>query len=425
MRTAQEFWFLATDTLTMWARAFPRLGFWFCVGYLVQAGGLWAALTIGPERRVLSTLVFILGEIGWVAALILMLHSARTELWSPRRLAQGRRLGVPPSVFDPESALRTLLLALGPFLAVYSLWGMTDDRIRALFQMNAQSFGMDAEAWSVSFAAWPTYAGIALVALVLRLLLSRFLTPTHTWLQVPILLAEGTWVFASFFVLRHFGNQAWEWLTSRAFWVGAENTWYRLADSLPDWPLIWPLGEWRLPQAVQEGWGWFWSAFLPGVGVGLALPLVWLALVAVVHGWRQFRAVEILAGTPVARVSARTLPLWADWASADLRQKYLPVAASLRLILAAGPRFLGAYLVLATVVQVGQEWLGWALAMMVGVRPLGQALAFGFLWDFLAAFVGTTVLLALYLAAFDRGITETVGRQHASESGEAALPGGR
>lgn len=404
----------------MWRRTFARLGFWFCVGYLLQAGGMWAALTIGPEHRVLSTLVFILGEIGWVAALILMLHAARGELWSPQRLALDERPGVPPTVFEPESALRTLLLALGPFLAVYSLWGMTDERIQALFRVNAQSFGLDAESWSVSFSAWPTYAGIAVVALALRLLLDHFLKDRLVWLQGPILVCDGVWVFSSFFVLRHWGNLAWGWLTSRAFWVGLENAWYGLAQALPDWSLVWPLGGWRLPQAVQEGWGWFWSTFLPGVGIGVTLPLVWLALVAVVHGWREFRAVDVLAGTPAAR-TLRTLPRLADWTTTDLRGKYLPVLASLRLILAAGPRFVGAFLVLATLVGVGREWLGWLLTMAWGARPTNEAVAFGFLWHFLATFVGSTLITALYLAAFDRGVAETLGRHVAEPHRERVL----
>lgn len=422
MRTTLEFWLLTQETLRMWARLFPRLAFWFCVGYLLQTGGLWAALAIGPDHRVFSTLAFVLGEIGWVAALILMLHSARGELWSPRRLVRDGIPGVPPTVLRTEPALRTLLLALGPFLAVYSLWGMTDERISALFRANAQSFGLDAQSWSVSFSAWPTYAGIAVAALALRLLLSRFVNRERGWLQGPILLFEGVWVFSSFFVLRHFGNQAWGWLTTRAFWAGAENAWYRFAEVLPDWTLAWPLGGWRLPHAVQEGWGWFWSAFLPGVGEGVALPLVWLALVAVVHGWREFRAVDVLAGTPAAR-TIRTLPRWADWATTDLRGKYLPVVASLRLILAAGPRFVGAYLVLATLVRVGQDWLGWLLTMAWGARPTNEAIAFGFLWHFLATFVGMTLLVALHLAAFDRGVAETLRRPAVEPEADRAAHG--
>lgn len=405
MRTAREFLLLASETLALWARAFTRLGFWFCAGYLAQSVGLWAAITIGPQRRVLSTLVFITGEIAYVAAIIMMLHSARDELWSPGRL--GERRGVPATVFDGDSALRTLLLALGPFLAVYSLWGMVDERVHALFRINAQAFGMDAEAWSVSFAQWPTYAGIALVALLLRMALGRLLNRGRAWLQGPVLFCEGVWVFSSFFVLGRLAQPAWGWLTSRRFWVATENAWYRLAGGLPDLPLVWPLQGWTAPRAVQEAWGWFFGAFLPGLSLGLLLPLVWLALTAVVHGWREFRVADVLAGTPAARATARTLPRWADWATADLRGKYLPVISSLRLVLAAGPRFLGAYLVLATAVRVAGEWLRWLLAMAAGERPLNQALAYGFLWDFLAAFVATTLLAALYLAAFDRGIAET------------------
>lgn len=407
MRTVREFLLLAGETLALWGRAFPRLGFWFCVGFLIRTAGLWVSLAIGPSNLLLSTCAFILGEVGFIAGLLLMLHSARHELWCPRRLAPGQRAGVPESVFHADSATTTLLLALGPFLAVYSVWGMVDERIAAVFQGNVQAFGMDAAAWSVSFAFWPLYAAIAAVALGLRLHLSKALGNREGGWQAPVLLLEGVWVFASFFVITHLGGRALDWLTSRAFWVGAENAWYAFADSLPDLALFGPFAGWTVPQLVQESWAWFWSTFLPGLSMALFLPLVWLALTAVVHGWREFRAADVLAGTPAARVTGRTLPRWAEWATDDLRHKYLPVISALRLILAAGPRFLGAYLVLATLLRVGQEWLNWLLAMAVGELPANQAVAHGYVRDFLSAFLGTTLLAALYLAAFDRGIAET------------------
>lgn len=407
MRTAIEFWSLTRDTLGLWSRAFTRLGFWFCAGYLIQSAGLWAAVAIGPKHQVLSNLAFIAGEVGYVAALILMLYSARSELRSPRLLATGHRPGVPPTVFGNESALTTLLLAIGPFLAVYSLWGMVDERVRALFRVNAQAFGLSAEEWSVGFDRWMTYAGIAVAALALRLVLSvvvaRF---DRTWLRVLVVACEGTWVFASFFVLTRAATPVWGWLITRSFWVGAENGWYRFAASLPEWPL---LSGWTLPRAVQEGWGWFWTTFLPGLSLSVLLPLVWLALVAVVHGWRQFRARDVLFGRHVRRGIEATLPRWLSWATSDLRGKYLPVASALRLILNAGPRFLGVYLVLATLIRIGQEWLGWLFAVITGVRPVNQAVAFGYLWDFLAGFIGMTLLAALHLTAFDRGIAATAG----------------
>lgn len=62
---------------------------------------------------------------------------------------------------------------------------------------------------------------------------------------------------------------------------------------------------------------------------------------------------------------------------------------------------------LATLLRVGQEWLNWLLAMAVGELPANQAVAYGYVRDFLSAFLGTTLLAALYLAAFDRGIAET------------------
>lgn len=407
MRTVREFLLLAREALALWVRAFPRLGFWFCVGYLIRTTGMWVSLAVGPSNRLLSTLAFITGEVGFIAGLLLMLHSARDELWCPRRLALEQRPGVPSTVFHRDSPTMALLMALAPFLAVYSVWGMVDERVAEVFENNVQAFGMDAPAWSVGFNHWPLYAAIAAVALALRIVLSRLLRRREGWWQAPVLYLEGVWVFSSFLVITHLGRLAGDWLTSRAAWVGVENGWYALADSLPRITLPWPFAGWTMPQLAQEGWVWFWSTFLPGLSLALFLPLVWLALTAIVHGWREFRAADVLAGTPAVRVTGRTLPRWAEWATEDLRHKYLPVISALRLILAAGPRFVGSYLVLVTLLRVGQEWLTWALAMVVGELPINQAVAYGYFRDFLSAFLGMTLLAALYLAAFDRGIAET------------------
>ena len=191
---------------------------------------------------------------------------------------------------------------------------------------------------------------------------------------------------------------------------------------LPDLSLPFDL---TLPRVVAAAGHWFWHSLLPGVGTAILLPLVWLALTATVFGWQQRSARDLVAGTPIeghaTRVTERLsrrrhTASWRagrrslDILTADLRTKYLPVVDALRLVVRAGPRFLGAYLVLATLLATLQDIVRSAdrcrhrpaerrrLARHRAHQRSGRDLVF------------TTLSVALYVAAVDRVFAEVSGR---------------
>ena len=191
---------------------------------------------------------------------------------------------------------------------------------------------------------------------------------------------------------------------------------------LPDLSLPFDL---TLPRVVAEVGHWFWHSLLPGVGTAILLPLVWLALTATVFGWQQRSARDLVAGTPLeghaTRVTERlsrgrhTAPWRAgrrslDILTGDLRTKYLPVVHALRLVIRAGPRFLGAYLVLATLLATLQDISAPLIDVAVGPQSVAVSLATQPISDLAVDLVFTTLSVALYVAAVDRVFAEVSGR---------------
>ena len=179
-----------------------------------------------------------------------------------------------------------------------------------------------------------------------------------------------------------------------------------------------------LPRVVAAAGDWLWHSLLPGLGTAIALPLVWLALTVTVFGWHQVTARELLAGTRVeSRVSRASAGLQRrrsgvvglaahhglDLLTADLRTKYLPVAHALRLILRAGPAFLGAYLVLATLVVTLQAFVTSLLDVAMGPQNVAWSLATDPFTELGLDLLFTTIAVALYVAAVDRLFAAAAG----------------
>ncbi len=162
----------------------------------------------------------------------------------------------------------------------------------------------------------------------------------------------------------------------------------------------------------------------------LLLPLMWLALTATVYGWREFRARDVLAGTR-AQARIERLERGADirWvrlallASDDLRTKYLPVAQAFRLILRAGPRLVGAYVLLATVISLLDNLAAVGLTVLVGPRSPAVSLLLDPLSTLVVGLVITCISVALYAAAFDRALDAVLTAARPRLPGRTATTG--
>lgn len=448
MRAVNELRSLASEAGLVWARFFTRMGFWFCLGFAVQLGANLLSVRLGAQYNVVATVVFVVGLIASVIALILMIHACEPALRTVARvrdsdisLAPGTP-SVPDQVFRHEPVLDVLAMTVGPFLAVYAVWGLVDDEVSWLFVINVALTGLGGvNEWSVNLQWVTFYVVLALIAWLLRQLVALVARRTgRVWLLAPAVLLEGLWVVGSFLALFAVGRQGLEWLEGRAVWQGARQLWFDFLEWLPEIVLPFDL---TLPEAVAAAAEWVWSSLLPGFALAVLLPLMWLALTATVFGWREFTGRDVLEGT-VAQASARrwqeelsrreSSPAWAlvirasRLLTGDLRTKYVPVASAFRLVLRAGPRFVGAYLLLAATLSAGQRFLELGVDWVIGPQAQGPFLARVAFTDLAVSLLFATVSTALYVAAFDRvlaasvGTRSGVGRSPAGSGTESALP---
>lgn len=434
MRTLQELVLLLSETLSLWARCFTRMGAWFCLGFAAHRIAMVTSAKLGSWNSTVATIVFIFGVIASLVSLVLMIHSTERDLHSPAEILRRHRarpssptpvpvVSVPPQVFERESQLTVVAVALGPFLAVYALWGLIEEEVRGLFQINILLSGLGGtENWSINFSRITFYVVLAAAAWVAKQVLELCLRRWRTrWLAIPAVVVDGIWVFASFLAIVAGFDRITGWLADRVFWRVLTDSWRSFLGLLPDFRLPFDL---TLPQALDRAVVWVWETGLPTFGNSVLLPLMWLALTATVFGWRRLSGRDIVTGTRFASaadamaVRAATLPgirgpvaTALSWATADLRTKYLPVLHSLRLVVRGGPRFLGAFLVLAALVRVGEAWFPALLGVLSGPLSDDQAIFLGPLQDLLTGLVFTTCSIALYAAAFDRSIAAADGME--------------
>lgn len=402
---------LVGQTARLWRRHIWSMGVWFCLGAAVHTAALLASAALGATHPTLATLVFVIGVLATLVALVLMIHSLEPSLRAPAAIdGDPDRLAahqIPARVLVREGRWQVVAAAVGPFLAVYAVWGFVDDQVRELFGTNYRLLGLDPERFSISFAPdrLRSYLLLAVVVWVVRRVVELFgARRPRPALALVGVVAEAVWVFSVFALLVIVLGLVRTWLRSRAGYAVLVDGWHTLLARLPDWPLPFDL---TLPRALEQLASALVATVLPGAWHALVLPLVWLALTATVLGWRDFGSGDLLAQTrPVGRrfpAGDRTRAL-VLLATADLRTKYLPVLQALRLVVRAGPAFLGAYLLLATVLTAVQTWFDIAVTLILGPRSATASLATDPVSLLISGLLFTPVGIALYGAGFDRAL---------------------
>lgn len=419
MRTVVEIVGLARAAGRLWWRFLAPMTFWYAVGFTVHQLGNYLSVLLGAGHHVAATLVFVVGLVGLVAATVLTIQCCGPAV----RDVAGAALDVPA-----ESRLEVLSMTIGPFLAAYALWGLVQDEVSSLFVANVALTGLGGvDQWSVNLQWVRFYLVLAVIAWVARQLLSAInRRVASAWLLLPTVLAEGLWVVASFLAAFGLLRRGLRWLEARAVWQGGRELWYAFLDLLPDLRLPFDL---TLPQALTAAVDWLWQTLLPGLASAVLLPLVWLALTATVFGWREASAARaVTAGSRVeasadrmkARLAARAasptgrlLVSTGGLLTADVRAKFLSVAHAFRLVLRAGPRFVGAYLVLAAAAQAVPDFGYAALDWIVGPQSQTGYLVRQSFTDLVVGWLGSTLAVAVYVAAFSR-VVEVSGGTPAS-----------
>jgi len=437
MRTWGEIAGLVGGALRLWRRFLPQLVFWFALGYAVNLAGRYASTLLGAEHLVLATLCQGVSLIATACATLLMMNALGPGLPTYQRLVTrtAKLLAgepgtpapeLPPRVAEPAGRLDTLAAVVGPVLAIYSVWNLVAEQARELFIVNIAVHGLFGTAsYSINFGRVGFYAAAAAVVWVLRTGVGRTsrwarsrarraggrsLRRTGTVLTGVYILLEGLWVYLLFIAVYAITSDVRSWWSRRAVEGWLYQRWEDLTDALPT--ILIPL-----PEMVRALGTWFFGSLLPATFDVVGLPLMFLAVTATVFGWRGRRlAVEVdeqlrrlnprLAALPVPHRLVRSGPtrVVAEVLTEDLRTKYVPLLTSLSMLVRRGVRFVGAFLVLASVLALLE-----AVLTTLALRPLGPsagltAVANEALVALVVGVVVQPVLVSLYAAAFDRAL---------------------
>jgi hypothetical protein len=348
----------------------------------------------------------VLAVVARLVALVLMVSAARPGPAPAPGTGEPGAGAVPGAFPAGERSLDVVTSAVGPFLAVYAVWGFVDDEVSALFRSNYVVQGLvGVGTWSVSLdtARLPLYLGFAAASWLVRAGVRTVLRRRRSDVVALVgVVAEGVWVLSVFVVLVVPVRLAKTWLAGRVVAADLASAAQAVLALVPSVAL--PFGP-TLREAARAV-----VTQMPGVlATVVGLPLMWLALAAVVYGWRDVTATDLLVGTRVAPRLAR----WSRFASTpagrllvlatgDLRTKYLPVLQALRLVARAGPRPIGAYVLLATALQALDHLLRIALVLVVGPQPVPRTLLLEPVQDVVVSLVVTCLSVALYGAVFAR-----------------------
>jgi hypothetical protein len=377
---------LIVDTGRVWWRLLPMIMGVYLLGWLGTELTVRVAVIAGDISPWLALVLFAFSFVWTLVAAILILTLAGRELGIRQLLPEDER-----EVDDRDTSLtRLIAITLLPFLGMYAAFGQVQQAANRLVTQQWVRYGFLSDQQTVLGALYDLASKHLgwLIALIVGIYLSRrFLDyiADRTGLRILRLVVV---LIESFFMLMVImgGIRVFQtfqvWLRNRAVlqWlVEIQNAIARLV-------MI------NVPEIVSRAWALVTDQIWPLVVDVLAQPLLWLAVAALVFGsrvlslaelWRKGQpyATRIPGATAFARYrekrafrrigpAPRGVRLAASRVQeaffGDIDDKYLPALHSFRLVLRAGPIFLGCYVFMYNLVIIAQNYLERLLHLIVG-----------------------------------------------------------
>lgn len=239
------------------------------------------------------------------------------------------------------------LAAILPFFAFYTAWGLLDadliDFFRIAVAVGLESTGLDASQLGdrgglIAVGVLPVT--VLVVALIARLLFTRFAARLPRWTVVLAVYTEVLWTFMLFVLVARWWNGVLGWFSERAAvgWLQGFGDWF--AVNLAPVAAVW------------EGATWLFGV----VVAALLVPAAWLTVAGVIFG--------------TAFDSTPSFPRWAGGGGGAMRGAMMSVArtlvmrleglwAAVTVIWRGGPLLFGAFVL---------AYACWSLAEQVATR---------------------------------------------------------
>ena len=305
-------------------RHWPALAFWFFAQRVCYDLLMDLAVKLGERSLLLSFAALSVLIVTQLAGTIFMFQSLRPSL---PMLAHGAI--TPDTKAVRKQWITALAIALLPFFAYYVGWGLLEG-LRRYFA-TAYIFGVwereDLRHVLTLKGLWIALA----VAWAVRWFSQRRAAATgHASWNVLATVCEAYWVFVGVAAIGQALQAGKVWWHERAVYVAVAEWWRS------------PTALFELLAPIKRALAPLWD-FLATAGGAVALPLIWLAITAIVYGIDLRKAQRLDdADAPLERAVARfksmhfTVRMLADKASAGWTSKGVPVVNSLRLVLRAG-----------------------------------------------------------------------------------------
>ncbi|MET4728863.1 putative membrane protein [Lysobacter enzymogenes] len=381
-------------------RHWPALAFWFfaqrlCYGLLMDL-----AVKLGERSLLFSFAALSVLIVTQLAGTIFMFQSLRPSL---PMLAGGA--ATPDTRALRQQWITSLAIALLPFFAYYVGWGLMEGLRRSFLTEYIFSV-WEKEDFRHVLKLKGLWIALA-VAWAVRWFSKRRATATgHASWTALATVCEAYWVFVGVAAIAQAIKAGQEWWHERAVYVAVGDWWES------------PTALFKTLAPTKRALAPVWDFVTTAAGA-VALPLIWLAITAIVYGIDLRKAQRIdAADAPLERAVARfkamhfTLRMLADKASAGWTSKGVPVVNSLRLVLRAGLPALLTLCVCWQLLAFLDSWSWRWMQQLVGPKDPAWQQVEGQIY---AAFLNTplsfrpslftdVLRVALLAATFDRAI---------------------
>ncbi|MEV4367665.1 hypothetical protein AB0J71_11390 [Nonomuraea sp. NPDC049637] len=377
---------------------------WYAAGQVVRFVLLYAAteLAYGDLRqlRLVGTVTFLtLIVLAAMTVTTGMLYTLRGALWEMRAR---REEGV-----EDERFFRVLDRVAPAFAVLYLSWGWHVEDARALQRMdlNHHFYDMQSAAWfgeetpvgkGLTDLDWRVSLGAMVVLFGLKWLFAKLVEQGKGKLYgFGAAFSEFAFVFYGLNATVAIAGLRSEWVEHRSVVAGTNDLLEQAEKSVPLWKTV--------TDAVSD----FWPFFIGGV----AVPLAWLTVAMLVFGAYSDETRSLVKGTRLERgvdrledshdLTKRTF----DQLTGGFRDRWLPLANSLRMIAKGGAPLFGMMCLSYVALTVGAEYAERAVVTLVGAQA-------DWVWAykqgplaFVSGLVVTVLTMALLAATYDLAAT--------------------
>ena len=436
---------LVRDTGTVFVRLFPRIMAVWLLGWLGDALVVRVAAVVGDTSGWAAVVVFSASFLCTLVAVVVILRLCGEELGTRALIPQEE------AVADDgrdSSLSRLVAVTLLPFLGLYSAFGLVDSQAAQLtneltFRNGILTGGPTVLSAVRGLATQHAWAMVALLVGVY--VLRRLVDHLHERTGIG-LLGILTAVVESFFILVViFGGfvllqRPGRWLHGREVFAWVDAAGRAVERVLASFHL-------RLPELLNRFGAFVSGTVWPMFWTVVSQPIIWLAVAALVYGsqvlsladlWRRGqpaaarvvgasrfdrrsdkRALRPATPPGVRRVGSEVREAFLG----DIDDKYLPTFHSVRLVLRAGPGFLGAFVLVYALVLIAQGAVQQLCLAVLGGHDMGFWYRAGPLLDLVDDVPWEPLRLCLLAVAFRRCLELFRQRTAAGGPGAAPVPG--